>query len=95
MGMGKQAAKKLAESETLSIGDLRRMIAKAKGSAALSSVNPQFTLDQTCDIYEAALQGRDDAEIPKAWRSDPYSATGAFKPTRDVLIITNICRDCG
>lgn len=92
--MNKQAAKKLAESEKTSIGDLRVMIASAATRGGMSRVNPAFSMDQVCEIYAGALAGRDDAEIPKAWRVDPYSAAGAMKPSRDVLIVTNILRDC-
>ncbi len=95
MSMGKQAAKKLAESETLSVGDLRAMIARARARGGMGTVNPTLTMDRVCGIYDAALEGRDDTEVPKAWRSDPYSSTGRLKPTRDALIVANICRDCG
>ncbi len=95
MAMGKQAARKLVESETLSISDFRAMIASARGTGRMSTLNPQFTLDQTCDIFERALEGRDGAEVPKALRPDPYSPSGRLKPTRDALTMSNICRDCG
>ncbi len=49
-------------------------------------------LDRACEIYEAAIADRNDEEIPRAWRSDPY--TGHAKASRDSLIVTNILRDC-
>lgn len=85
----------MVESETLSIGDLRAMIAATKGKVGMSKVNPSLPLSQTVEIFEAALEGRDDAEVPKAWRPDPYSHVGRRKPTRDANIVANILRDCG
>lgn len=93
--MNKNAAKLKAQSETLNIGDLRKMISDAKPKGGMSKVNPAFPLERVCEIYEAALDGRADTEIPKAWKQDIYSRhPGAVKPSRDVLIVTNILRDC-
>lgn len=93
--MNKVAAKKMAEAETVSIGDLRNMITATRDRVGFSNVNPSLTLDVVCDIYWKALEGRSDDEVPKAWRPDIYSRRlGAVKPSRDVLIVTNILRDC-
>ena len=93
--MNKQAARKQALAGAVSIGELRAAINDAITSGRrISRVNPQFTLIEACRIYTAALEGRDDAEVPAALRPDPYSRSGAMKPTRDVLLITNILRDC-
>jgi hypothetical protein len=91
--MNKQTAKKMAQSNELSVGDLRKMIAAARPRGGMSRVNPQFTLEQTCDIFEKALAGREDGEIPKGMRYDPYK--NREMPSRDSLMINNILRDCG
>lgn len=90
--MNKLAAKQISQSGEISIGELRRMISEARPRGGMSKVNPQFTLEQTCDIFEQALAGRDDAEIPKGMRYDPYKNREV--PSRDSLIIRNILRDC-
>lgn len=92
--MDKRAARKLAESETLSIGDLRKMITARRGALGMSRVNKSLTVEQAVDIFEGSIAGRDDAEVPKAWKLDPYSRHGAMKHTRDVLLITNILWEC-
>jgi hypothetical protein len=93
--MNKQQAKAKMLEEQLSIGDLRRMIAEARTKGGMSKVNPAFSIDEVCDIYESALEGRDAAEVPKAWRPDVYSRhANAVKPSRDSLQVTNILRDC-
>ena len=91
--MNKRAARAKALEGTISIGELRGMIMGARGQARMSNVNPAFPLEKVLDIYEAAIGGRTDAEVPKAWRTDPYSRSGRMKPTGDVLLITNILRD--
>jgi hypothetical protein len=96
MSMGKKAARELACRETLSVGALRAMVSRARLLGGPSAVNPQFTLAETCGIYERALQGRADDERPKATRPDFYSRqAGATKSSCDLLIVTNILRDCG
>lgn len=93
--MNRAAAKKKAQEETLTIGELRQMISAARLKGGMSKVNPAFTIDSVCDIYDGALEGRLDDELPKAWRRDIYSRhADAVKPSRDVLIVTNILRDC-
>jgi hypothetical protein len=93
--MNRKAAQDRAREEKLSVGDLRQMIMSARFRGGMSKVNPAFSTDEVCDIYEAALAGRDDAEILKAWRPDIHSRhAGAQKPSRDFLQVTNILRDC-
>lgn len=92
--MNKRAARKLAESETLSIGDLRKMIAARRNVVGISRVNPLLTIEEAADIFEGSIAGREDTEVPKAWKPDPYSKTYALKHTRDVLLITNILWEC-
>lgn len=91
--MNKREAKIRSREGKLSIGDLRKMIAEARLRGGPSKVNPQFTLAETCNIFEAALADRDDAEIPVGMRGDPYR-NGRTIPTRDSLTIYNILRDC-
>ncbi|NNH59490.1 hypothetical protein HLI01_22405 [Rhizobium laguerreae] len=93
--MNRSAAQLKARTETLTIGDLRQMISATRGKARVSKVNPAIPIDRVLGIYEAALEGREDTEIPKAWKQDIYSRhPGAQKPSRDFLIIVNILRDC-
>lgn len=93
--MNRSAAKLKAQTETLTIGDQRGMIAKASVKNGMSKVNPAFTIARVCEIYEAAISDRPDTEIPKAWKPDIYSRhPGAQKPSRDLLLVTNILRDC-
>ncbi len=91
--IGKRAAQALARDNRITIGQLRAAIYQARGTLASSAVNPAILRDTACDIYAAALQGRSDADIPQAWRPDPYSPSGALKPSRDFLLVTNILRD--
>lgn len=90
--MNKKLAKEKSVAGQISIGELRQMITAARPRGGLSRVNPQFTLEQTCDIFERALAGRDDAEIPKGTRYDPYK--NREMASRDSLTICNILRDC-
>lgn len=93
--MNRSAAQLKARTETLTIGDLRKTIASARARGGMSKVNPAFSLDEVCDIYEAAIAGRAETEIPKAWKADIYSRhPGAQKPSKDFLIVVNILRDC-
>ena len=91
--MNKAKARKIALEGRLTVGDLRAKIAEARSIGGMSAVNPSIPRERTLNIYEAALAGRDDGETPAVWRPDPYSKTGAMKPTLDVMLITNILRD--
>jgi hypothetical protein len=90
--MNKKLAKEKSIAGEISVGELRKMIATARPRGGMSRVNPQFTLEQTCDIFEKALTGRDDTEIPSGMRLDTYRQQ--MVPSRDSLIIRNILRDC-
>lgn len=92
--ISKLRAKKMAESETITIGQLRQMICARRGSGGMSAVNPAIPLDRVLDIYLGALEGRPEDEIPKAWRPDPYGRSGKMRATSDQLKVTNILRDC-
>lgn len=92
--MNKQAARKRAQEGTLSIGDLRKMIAAVRENGGLSKVNPVIPLSRAAEIYAAALSGRNDAEVPVVWQLDVYSRKGRMQATGDQLLITNILRDC-
>lgn len=94
MCIGKRKAKELADAGGISIGQLREMISKARGRGGLCSINPQLTHEQACDIFEKALEGRDDAEVPKTLTEDVYRA-GRMRATKDNLLISNILRVCG
>jgi hypothetical protein len=93
--MNKRDAKQKSCSGEITIGQLRAMIAKARGRGGMSRLNPAIPFERAADIYENALAGRLDNEKPVGMRPDPYSRVGALKPTRDALIISNILRDCG
>ena len=92
--MNKRKARAMALEGKTSIADLRRMIEGARSRDGNSVVNPAFTLHDVLNVYEAAIERRDDAEVPAAWTRNPYSLRGAMEPTGDVLLITNILRDC-
>lgn len=89
--MGKTEAKKLADAGGISVGDLRKMIADARGKRSVCNINPQLEHGQALDIFEAALAGRDDAEVPKTLTEDVYRP-GRLKATPDHLLISNILR---
>ena len=91
--MGKQGAKKRADEGGISIGELRVMIAKARGRGGPCNINPQLTHEQACDIFERALEGRADDEVPKTLTPDVYRP-GRMRATRDHLTISNILRVC-
>ena len=81
--MNKQVAKRKAETETFQVGDLRKMIASARSRGGVSSVNSQFAIHETCEIYDGCLDGLPDtAMFPRSHRPG------------DVLRLTNILRDC-
>ena len=90
--MNKQEAKRISISSTLSIGQLRQYIADARGRPWQSRVNSEFAMAQVCEIYERALAGRDDAEVPDGVRYNVYKHRN--EPSKDSLIIYNILRDC-
>lgn len=92
--MNKREARKQAENNFRSIGELRQMIASARGRGGMSRVNSCFTLEQVLDIYDKALKERDADEVPAGMVRDIYSKTGRMKPSRDSLKIANILRDC-
>ena len=91
--MNKRRARQMALEGIISIGELRDFIKSARGQGGMSNVNPAFPLEDTLDIYERAIASREDNEVPKAWRNDPYSRSNRMKPTTDVLLITNVLRD--
>ncbi len=90
--MDKRKATELSRSGKYSIGELRKMIAVARTRGGMSRVNPQFAIADTCDIFERALAGRDDGEMPSGMRYDAYKNREV--PGRDSLMIANILRDC-
>ena len=92
--MGKRKAKQTADAGGISIGQLRDMIQKARGRGGPCNINPQLTHEQACDIFERALEGRNDVEIPKTLVEDIYRP-GRMRATKDHLIISNILRVCG
>ena len=93
--MNKRAAKAKTLEGTITIGELRRMIDNVRGEDRQSRVNPAFHLRDTVDIFEKAIAGRKDDEVPRIQKSDPYSRTGRMMATRDFLLITNILREAG
>lgn len=92
MSMGKHAASAIVESSTLTFGDLKSAIRKAREVNGFSVVNPQFTLEQACDIYERAIKDRPDDEVIRPFRRDIYRDRDVR--TKDSMIAQNIVRDC-
>jgi hypothetical protein len=90
--MNKRMASQKSTEGLLSIGELRTMIKSARELNGRSQVNAMFSMREVCDVYEKALEGRDDAEIPLGFYHDVYKRRDV--PSKDSLIIRNILRDC-
>ena len=90
--MNKSKAMKMAEANTITIRELRELIAKARGRGGQSRVNPQFALEDILDIFERAIADRLDDEVPAGTRYDSFK--GHHVSTRDRLKIANILREC-
>jgi hypothetical protein len=92
--MNKREANIRSTEGTISIGDLRRVISVTRNISdnKMSRVNPSLTLKAACDIYEKALAGRNDSEIPAGKRYDVYRERDV--PSYDSLLIRNVLRDC-
>ena len=80
--MNKRTARKQAYDNSMSVADLMALIDAARGRQVLSSVNPLIPHEKALDIYARALALRDPSDVLDGNRS------------RDVLILTNILRDC-
>lgn len=93
--MGKTRAASVAREERLTWADLKAMIDAYPKAGRVSSVNAIFTLDRIAEIHLAVIAERNPTEVPKMWRTDPYSRSGKQKPTREFLNVTNILRDFG
>ena len=91
--MSKRSARASAMTGQWTVGALRAAIERARGARAMSVVNPAIPHGKTLDIYAAAIASLDDAERPAPTVTDPY--TGRDRPSRMVLTMTNILRDCG
>lgn len=90
--MNKSKAMIEAKSNARSIGELRALIAAKRGGSGISKVNPQFTLEEALNIFDAAIKDRPGEEIPAGMRYDPYLNKDV--PSRDALIIKNILWEC-
>lgn len=90
--MNKRDARERSTQGTLSIADLRGLIAAKRGAGGMSKLNPQFTLEQALDVLERGIAARDAAEVPPGLRYDIYKERNV--PSRDALIIQNILREC-
>jgi len=92
--MNKRAATKYIDENKVTLGELRGMIKTARGRGGMSSVNKQFTLEQTLDIFDATMKDdeRGDDIVVVPW---VYSG----RLQRDIrsksfLCAVNIIRDC-
>lgn len=92
--MNKREAQRLSDKGGYTVGDLRAVIAAARGRQETSAVNNAIPYEAALDIYEGALKGRDDAEDIKAWAPDVYSRSGRMRRTKDNLLVKNILWDC-
>jgi len=86
--MNRRKARKLAHSDTHTIGSLRELLTKSPTSGQ-SIINDQLTKRQAIDIFSKAIAGRSDDEILKTVRWQDG------RSTRDCLLITNILREVG
>lgn len=84
--MNKAAALKSAAEGKWSVGDLRKLVQSQRQHGGASVVNPALSRQQALDLYEAALAGREDAEMPDV------SFRGG--PSKWALTVANILRDC-
>ena len=81
--MDKRTARNQAYSREYTVGELRGLIAGARGRGGQSRVNKALPLKDVLDIYERALDGRADAEL--------YDITVGRGSA--VMTVTNILRD--
>ena len=89
--MNKVKAKQMAQSNAMTIRELRDLIEAARIDG-MSRVNPTIPMAMAVDIYRRALGDRADDEVPQGLRFDVYKRRDV--PSKDFLIIANILRDC-
>lgn len=89
--MNKREAKAKSLEGTISIRELRRLIAAARGRGGMSKVNRAIPHERALDIYATGLEGRDDDEVPKGQVFDALRFK--MRATKDALMIHNILRD--
>lgn len=90
--MNKRAARTESMASTITIGELKAMVAERRLRGGMSKVNPSFSAEQICDIYEGALKNRADDEVPQGMTYSAYKDKKVA--SRDSLMIRNILRDC-
>ena len=92
--MNKKAARTKALSGDVSIKYLREIIKerRTKNIEGYSAVNKNLPMYIVLEIYERAISDRADEERPNPYRYDCYKDREVV--SKDVLLMTNILRDC-
>jgi hypothetical protein len=90
--MKRADAKRIAAEGGKTFGELRRLIAGARGKSRMSLVNPAFPLEFALDIYERGIADRRDDEVATGTRYD--AGRRRVVRTGESLIVQNILRDC-
>ncbi|MCH8135852.1 MAG: hypothetical protein IIB77_07735 [Proteobacteria bacterium] len=90
--MNKRQAKKEAFENDRSIGELRSLINAARQRTGVSRLNKALTVEQCLDILERALDGRDNAEVPKGSTYNIYRYRQGL--SKDGILVHNILREC-
>lgn len=88
--MNKRAASKYVEENDVTFGQMKAAVSATRGRREMSTVNPQFTLDEMLDIFNDMLAEHDDDETIPVWgyRRGREIRTGLS------LGVQNIVREC-
>jgi hypothetical protein len=89
--MNRATAKRLATAGGYTFGELRGLIASARGARPRSRVNPAFPLEAVLDMFVRAIANRGDNEVATSTR---YDCVRGVVRTGESLIVQNILREC-
>jgi hypothetical protein len=93
VSMNKTKAKREAQHNVRPWSAYKALLGKADRSG-MSRVNPIIPMAKAIEVYEAAIAGRADDEVPAGLKEDVYRP-GRWNMTGDALIMHNILRDTG
>ena len=79
----KRRARQRAYEEAITCGELKQMVTNTRGRGGQSCVNPQFSLEDVLDMFDGALQGRADDDVPR----DSHRRS-------DIMLTINVLREC-
>jgi hypothetical protein len=89
--MNRATAKRLATAGGYTFGELRGLIASARGARLKSRVNPAFPLETVLDMFVRAIASRGDDEVATSTR---YDCVRGLVRTGESMIVQNILREC-